>query len=154
MRKFEEADLKKKTGRIQLPENPAGLSTETIEILQTTIKSFLKDGYLPCGVAHKIAREADVPLIAIGAIADKLGVRVTNCQIGCFKVDKTLFDKSTARENDNCIVAMLEAMQEKGELTCGDIFEQAKKLKVTPMAIANVANSLNLKIHHCQLGCF
>jgi hypothetical protein len=154
MRKFDQADRKKKNNRIQIPDNPANLSPEIIERLETTIKKSLKDGYLPCASAHKIAREESVPLIAVGEIVDKLGVRITNCQVGCFKVDKTIFDKEHTEESDDSIVALLEAMQEKNELTCAGIFEQAKRLKVNPMAIADVANQHNMKIYRCQLGCF
>jgi uncharacterized protein (DUF2141 family) len=154
MRKFEQVDRKKKTARVQIPENPAGLSNEILDSLETRIKSALKDGYLPCGIAHKIGREANLPLIAVGAVADKLGIRVTNCQIGCFKVDKIIHEQANFKETDEQILVKLEDLQNKGELTCAAVFKQAEGLKLTPMAVADVANRHNMKIHHCQLGCF
>jgi hypothetical protein len=154
MRKFEESDRKKKNDRIRIRENTAGLSPETIETLEKTVKAALKEGYLPCGIAFKIAREAGVPQVAVGETADRLGVRITNCQLGCFKVDKTVYDNSTEKKADSRIIDRLDALQEKGDLTCAGVFELACQLKLTPMAVADVANLRNMKIHRCQLGCF
>jgi len=44
----------------------------------------LVDGKLPCAVAFKIARELKVSRQEVGEIADKLGIMIVNCQLGCF----------------------------------------------------------------------
>ena len=88
MRDFNEKDKKKKRERIALPDNPANLPAEKLSELESTVSSSLRDGYMPCPLAWKIAREADVPRIAVGAVIDKMGRRVTDCQIGCFKIEK------------------------------------------------------------------
>ncbi len=154
MRSFGQADRKKKKTRIQLQENPGKLSNEVLSQLEDTVKASLKDGYLPCAVAFKIAKEAQVPKVAIGKMTDRLGIRVTNCQIGCFKVDKTIHDNSAHEDLDDGIVSKLNVLKENNELTCANVFDLAQQLKSTPMAIADVANLRNLKIHNCQLGCF
>jgi len=153
MRSFGEADREKKKARIQLQENPGKLSNEVLSQLEDTVKASLKDGYLPCAVAFKIAKEAQVPKVAVGEMTDRLGIRVTNCQIGCFKVDRTIRDNS-AHELDDGIVSKLNALKENNELTCANVFDLAQQLKSTPMAIADAANLRDLKIHNCQLGCF
>ncbi len=84
MRSFGEADRKKKKTRIQIQENPGNLSNAVLSQLEDTVKASLNDGYLPCAVAFKIAKEAQVPKIAVGEMTDRLGIRVTYCQIGCF----------------------------------------------------------------------
>ena len=154
MRSFGEADRKKKKTRIQLQENPGKLSNEVLSQLEDTVKASLKDGYLPCAVAFKIAKEAQVPKVAIGEMTDRLGIRVTNCQIGCFKVDKTTHNNSAHEDLDDKIVSKLNVLKENNELTCANVFDLAQQLTSTPMAIADVANLRNLKIHNCQLGCF
>ena len=154
MRSFGEADRQKKKTRIQLQENPGKLSNEMLSQLEDTVKASLKDGYLPCAVAFKIAKEAQVPKVAVGEMTDRLGIRVTNCQIGCFKVDKTIHDNSAHEDLDDGIVSKLNALKENNELTCANVFDLAQQLKLTPMAIADAANLRDLKIHHCQLGCF
>ena len=154
MRSFGEADRKKKKTRIQLQENPGKLSNEVLSQLEDTVKASLKDGYLPCAVAFKIAKEAQVPKVAVGEMTDRLGIRVTNCQIGCFKVDKTIHDNSAPEDLDDGIVSKLNAVKANNELTCANVFDLAQQLKSTPMAIADAANLRDLKIHNCQLGCF
>jgi len=42
------------------------------------------DGKLSCAVARKIAEDLDVPYQDVGDAADELGIRIKNCQLGCF----------------------------------------------------------------------
>jgi hypothetical protein len=154
MRNFNEVDKKKKLSRIQLPENPEGLTQEALSQLENMIKASLRDDNLQCATAFKIAKQAKVPKIAVGELTDRLGFRITNCQIGCFKVDKTVRDNVVQKKLVDEITPMLESLKQKDELTCVKVFELALQLKLTPMAIADVANLRNWKIHHCQLGCF
>ncbi len=154
MRNFGEADRKKKEARIQLQENPGELSDEALAQLEDAVKVQLKDGYLSCAAAFKIAKESQVPKVAVGVMIDKLGFRVTNCQIGCFKVDKTIHDKSAHADLDDGIFSRLNALKENNELTCTSVFYLAQQLESIPMAIADAANLRNMKIHNCQLGCF
>ncbi len=154
MRDFGEADKKKKQARIQITENLANLSEESLSRLEKQVKASLEGGYLSCPMAWKIAREFNVPKITVGAIADRLGIRITNCQIGCFKVDKIIHDNQMPKNVDGKTLAMLEALSKNGELTCAKLFEIAKQVKLTPMAIADTANVRNWKVRDCQLGCF
>ena len=48
------------------------------------VKSRSVDGRLPCHVAFEIAAELGVEPIAIGRAANELGVKIINCQLGCF----------------------------------------------------------------------
>jgi hypothetical protein len=41
-----------------------------------------------------------------------------------------------------------------GKLPCAVAFKIAKKLKVSPQTVGDMANRLNIKINNCQLGCF
>jgi hypothetical protein len=154
MRNFNEADKKKKQSRIQIPENSGDLSKEVLSQLGDMVRVSLRDGNLQCATAFKIARQAHVPNIAVGEVTDRLGIRITNCQIGCFKVDKTTHDNLDPKKIDDKITTMLEVLVKNNELTCAKVFDLALHLKLTPMAIADVANLYNLKIHRCQFGCF
>ena len=154
MRNFSEADKKKKQARIKIPENPGDLPKEVLSQLEETVKASLKDGNLPCAAAFKIAKQAEVPKIAVGGMTDRLGIRITNCQIGCFKVDKTIHDNLAHKKIDDKMVSTLETLGKNSELTCARVFELALQMRLTPMIIADVANHRNLKIHCCQLGCF
>jgi hypothetical protein len=153
-RDFNDQDKRKKKKRIQLPENPAKLPEETLRHLETTVRGSLRDGFLPCPVAWKIAKDFDVPRIAVGAVMDKLGVRITDCQIGFFKVDKTPYLDPNPQEPSPEIFAPLRELDAAGELTCQAIFNLAQRLKKAPLRISETANILGLKIRACQLGCF
>jgi hypothetical protein len=41
-----------------------------------------------------------------------------------------------------------------GKLPCAVAFRIAKKLKISPRQVGDAANTLNIKISSCQLGCF
>ena len=154
MRDFNEADRRKKTKRIKIKENPGNLSKEVLSQLEDTVKASLKDGYLPCSVAWEIAEKAGVPKITLGEITDRLGVRITNCQVGCFKVEKTPYDGSVREITNSEFITVLETLRENDELTCAKVFELSKQFELAPMVIANYANDQDLRIRNCQLGCF
>jgi hypothetical protein len=154
MRDFNEADKKKKQKRIQLEENPGNLSQDQLAQLAEKVKASIKGGYLSCPVAWKIADEEKVPRIAVGNVTDRLGVRVTNCQVGCFKVDKTIPQNIVPRKIDEAIIASMEKLNESRELTCAKVVELAAQIQVAPMDLADIANLRKWKIRQCQLGCF
>jgi hypothetical protein len=155
VRDFSEADKeKKKRERVRLEENPANLSGEKLAELETAVKSSIKDGYLSCPVAWQIAKKAQVPKLAVGAVTDKLGLRVTDCQLGCFKVDKTPYNGSVPQEADAVITARLEELARDNKITCAEAFELAREMKITPRTVAEAVNIKGMKIRDCQLGCF
>jgi hypothetical protein len=52
--------------------------------LEEKITSSLVDDQLPCPGAFKIAKELKVGLREVGETADKLGIKISSCQLGCF----------------------------------------------------------------------
>jgi len=52
--------------------------------LEEKMKSSLVNGRLPCPVAFQIAKELDVSLKEIGETANKLEIKISGCQLGCF----------------------------------------------------------------------
>ncbi|MDO8490729.1 MAG: hypothetical protein Q7T04_01780 [Dehalococcoidia bacterium] len=52
--------------------------------LEVKIKASLVKGRLPCPVAFKIADEMKVSKKEIGETCNKLGIKVSSCQLGCF----------------------------------------------------------------------
>ncbi len=52
--------------------------------LEEKVTSSLVEGKLPCAVAFKIAKELKVSPQKVGETADKLGIRIAKCQLGCF----------------------------------------------------------------------
>lgn len=52
--------------------------------LEEKIKSSLVDGKLSCPVAFKIAKELKVSPREVGKTANKLSIKICQCQLGCF----------------------------------------------------------------------
>ena len=52
--------------------------------LEENIKSSLVNGKLPCPLAFKIAKECKVSPREVGETANKLSVKLSGCQLGCF----------------------------------------------------------------------
>jgi len=54
-----------------------------IEIEEEIKKKAVK-GRLSCSAARKIAEEAGVAYKIVGNAADRLKIKIANCQLGCF----------------------------------------------------------------------
>ena len=52
--------------------------------IETEIVKAAKDGKINCAQALAIARELKVPPKDVGKAIDGLGIRISNCQLGCF----------------------------------------------------------------------
>ena len=154
MRDFNDADRKKKSRRIRLPDNPGNLSGEALSRLEDAVKAAGKDGHITCPSGWKLSQDNCVSRLDVGAMIDKLGLRVTDCQLGCFKVDKTPFKGSAAGPIGEEVASRVETLHTNGELTCVNAFALARELNVSPMSVADAANIQGYKVRQCQLGCF
>ena len=54
------------------------------EKLEMEIQASLVDGKLPCAVAFKIAKKLKVSPRQVGDTANRLNIKIMNCQLGCF----------------------------------------------------------------------
>ena len=52
--------------------------------LTERLKTSLVEGRLPCAKAWEIARELGIGRVRVGRAADALGIRISQCQLGCF----------------------------------------------------------------------
>ena len=52
--------------------------------LAMKIKSSLVNGRLPCAVAFRIAKELKISPRDVGNAANRLSVKISSCQLGCF----------------------------------------------------------------------
>lgn len=150
-REFSEADREKKNRRMPAKgasetgaQAPAGLAE--------AIRTSLAGGYLPCPAAWAIAKRTNTALAAVGSAADELGVRIVDCQLGCFKVEKASHDD--VKEADPRVASAVQSEVAAGPLTCSAVFALARRLKVRPLDVAGAADRMHIKVRQCQLGCF
>jgi hypothetical protein len=52
--------------------------------LEKELRASLVNGKLPCTVAFKIAKKLKVAPRQVGDTANKLGIKIVSCQLGCF----------------------------------------------------------------------
>ncbi|MBI2859380.1 MAG: hypothetical protein HYX90_09915 [Chloroflexi bacterium] len=147
-RPFDDKDRAKKSRRISA--SAIELPAEVADGVREAVRLALRDGYLSCPSSFGIAKRLNVPLAAVGDAADALGIRVVDCQLGCFKVDKAVHDTKATKVSP----AAAEAVGRLGTLTCQQAFALAKQLRVRPLDIADAANARHLKVRDCRLGCF
>lgn len=57
---------------------------ETDKALEEKIQACLINGKLPCAVAFKIAGELKVSPRNVGDMANRIGIKISSCQLGCF----------------------------------------------------------------------
>lgn len=54
------------------------------EKLLEALKKAAPEGKITCAQAHQIGRELEVSLIVVGTAANELGIKIKDCQLGCF----------------------------------------------------------------------
>ena len=60
------------------------MEQEKKKSLQERIESEATDNKLPCGKAFMIADELNVSKPEVGDTCNEMGVKIVNCQLGCF----------------------------------------------------------------------
>jgi hypothetical protein len=154
-RVFGEEDRKKKRSRISPRDSvQTPVNGSSFVRLEDAIRASLKDGFLPCPTAFSIAKGLSTPLNWVGDTADKLNIRIVDCQLGCFKIEKAAKIAPESGVANPLIVGQIEALLAKGNFTCSAAFDIVRRMKVRPIDVADAANLIHIKIHDCQLGCF
>ena len=52
--------------------------------IEELVKQAAVEGRLACSAAHQLAEQYQISLEEIGAAAERLDIKVTACQLGCF----------------------------------------------------------------------
>ncbi|SDF59136.1 hypothetical protein [Sporolituus thermophilus] len=61
---------------------------ELREELLNKVRAAAPDGKLSCAAAQELAQSEGVPPLVIGRAADVLGIKIRDCQLGCFGARK------------------------------------------------------------------
>jgi len=112
------------------------------------------DNHLSCARALGIARRLNISPGEIGEAANRLDIRIINCQLGCFGLKKTTPDEiesftTPVDFNDELMATLVD-----GRLPCSAAHEIAGKLKTAPVNVGMAVTRQQVKISNCQLGCF
>ncbi len=63
--------------------DPRWAGQVTPELVEA-VSAKASDGRVTCAVLRKLAEDSGVPYKVAGAAADSVGIRVHNCDLGCF----------------------------------------------------------------------
>ncbi|MBI4289329.1 MAG: hypothetical protein HY671_13000 [Chloroflexi bacterium] len=122
--------------------------------LENEVKASLVGGRLPCVAAFKVAEKLKVSRGQVGEMANALGLRIVDCQLGCFGTKKATHTDITGKEAPKALAEKVKSASNDGELPCAAAFKVAGQLKVTPKEVGDAATLLKIRIVRCQLGCF
>ncbi|MBI4296007.1 MAG: hypothetical protein HY667_02680 [Chloroflexi bacterium] len=124
------------------------------ELLEEEVTASLVEGSLPCAVAFKVARKLQVTPRVVGDVADTLGIRIVNCQLGCFIVEKAVHGDVDSLLVSETVMGRVKSSLIDGRLSCPAAFKVSRELKVARQEVGDAANKLRVKIVSCQLSCF
>lgn len=142
------------------------LSTKTIdpdvpvnERIAAAIQTRLEDGQLPCTAACDLAEALGVAPIEVGRTADQVRIRLSACQLGLFgytgRVKGWELDGVASRPApDGLAGALYSARNERGEISCEELWRAAERFALERVHAACVADRLGIKIRECDLGAF
>lgn len=133
--------------------NPADFTREK-KRLEEAVTASLVGGYLPCPVALKLSERLNVNAGVVGDTVNELGIRITNCQLGCFKVEKASHDDLDGKIIPEEIIEHVKASLVGGYLPCLVAYDLGRELKVNLKEIGDAATRMKIKISDCQLNCF
>ena len=124
------------------------------QILDEEIQASLVKGRLSCAAAFKMAGKLNITPGMVGDKANELKIRIVNCQLGCFAVEKATRPGLAGLEIASALAEGLQAAMINQQLPCRAAFEAAGKLKVSRKQVGDAATKLNIRLIDCQLGCF
>ena len=61
-----------------------GRQSDANKALEEEMRASLVNGKLPCAVAFRIARKLKVSPRQVGDTANRLNIKISSCQLGCF----------------------------------------------------------------------
>ncbi len=131
-------------------------SVITVSELDRAIRETTRTGFLPCAVAFSIAERLGVSPDAVRAAADGLGVRISICQLGLFGYDafaeRRAVHKLSAVPEE--LRSTLAAAVVDGRLPCAAAWRLADERGLPRLLFGSIAETLDVRISECGLGCF
>ncbi len=123
--------------------------------LVVAIRARLREERLPCAEAFALAQERHMAPMELAAAAEAQGIRIGWCQLGLFVgARKGKGWPAEPLELAEEVRALLRAAAPEGRLSCVEAWALARRLEWERLALGYAANTLDIRIVRCQLGCF
>jgi hypothetical protein len=124
--------------------------------LRNRLQESAVGGGLPCAVAHRLATSCATLPRVVGETANGLGLRITYCQLGLFGYGA--FGEKRWTRRLTTIPTELERevhrVRVDGQLSCVEAWRWADERGLPRLLFGSVAETLDVRISDCQLGCF
>lgn len=65
-------------------DSSIGSQGDIVRALEEEMRASLVNGKIPCAIAFKIARKLKVSPKQVGDTANRLNIKISSCQLGCF----------------------------------------------------------------------
>src|SRR5512134_2114762 len=121
--------------------------------MEEALNKVLVGGKLPCPMAFKVAREFKVAAKEVGEKADELGIRIIDCQLGCFGAKKATHDDLKGAVLDDKVAGAVRSKLSEGQLRCEEAWGIAHDLTVTRKKVGDTTTQMKVRLVNCQLGC-
>ena len=131
-----------------------GNSRDTDLALTEEINASLSEGKLPCPLAFKVADKLNIIPITVGKKTDEMGIKISDCQLGCFGKGKVTREALNEMEITPSVTDAIQASLVNGKIPCKTSHDLSRTLKVSRKRVGDTASKLNIKVSDCQLGCF
>lgn len=128
--------------------------------IQAQIQAHLgENGHLTCEVAHLIADELGIDPLFVGDQSTTTGVHITRCQLGFFGYaeKKGLPGYKVVQRLDRVPEAAVAAVRQatgEGKVSCAVLWEIGRAQGISKLDMGNIVETMGIKAHPCQLGCF
>jgi len=124
--------------------------------LDQAIREAASGGLLPCAAAFRIADRLGVAPDTVRANADRLGVRISVCQLGLFGYD-AFGERRAAHKLSDVPPELRRALDETadgGRLTCAAAWRLADERGLPRLLMGSAAETVGVRVCRCPLGCF
>ena len=127
--------------------------------LLEAVQGAVVEGEIACADAHAIAHQLGVMPLKLGQqVTAETKVRFNRCQLGLFGYGAKAEGKSKivlkATNIPEDIVAELRAATVAGRIPCATAWAIADQHKYPRLGLANIIETLGMRVSPCQLGCF
>lgn len=116
------------------------------QIRELIAKLLNPKGRLDCGAAFKIASKLGVEIGEVSDEAEKMGVKIDNCELGQFG------GLENGRGKYTVMTQLKQMTDEKGRILCKDARDAAAGVGLK--TIRGALKDYKIDVKYCQLGCF